>query len=117
MTKLLPVAHPSVIYKSLADGAVLFSTSDEVYFGLNAVGARVWELLPPALATVDELCGALERQFPDVGADVIRADILELLADLSMHGLVVPREAEHADAKDVARGVAQADRASARGVG
>ena len=45
---MLPVPNPKVLFKSMSDGAVLFSTDNEVYFGLNSVGARVWELLPPS---------------------------------------------------------------------
>ena len=114
---MLPVAHPAVIYKSLSDGAVLFSASDEVYFGLNTVGARVWELLPPALSTVDELCDAVARQFPEVAADVIRADVEELLGDLTAYGLVVSRDAEHSDAQGVTNGAAKADQAPTHGLG
>ena len=48
----LPVATAHVVYGPLSDGAVLFSTKDEVYFGLNQVGAQVWELLPPTTYTL-----------------------------------------------------------------
>ena len=87
---MLPIANPKVIFKSMPDGAVLFSTSDEVYFGLNEVGARVWELLPPATRTLDELCEAVQRHYPSVPIDTIRTDVIELLDQLSAQGLVVP---------------------------
>ena len=45
---VLPTRNPKIIFKALATGAVLYSPQDEVYFGLNPVGVRVWELLPPA---------------------------------------------------------------------
>ena len=51
---MLPTRNPKVIFKALATGAVLYSTEEEVYFGLNPVGVRVWELLPPAHQTLDE---------------------------------------------------------------
>jgi hypothetical protein len=86
---MLPVANPKVIYKAMPDGAVLFSTADEVYFGLNEVGARVWELLPPATRTLDELCAAMQRHYPDVPLETIRADVVELLEELSAQGLVL----------------------------
>lgn len=89
---MLPVANPKVIYKALSDGAVLFSTEDEVYFGLNEVGARVWELLPPATRTLDELCAAIAARYPDAEPLVIQADVGELLAELTKHRLVLPAE-------------------------
>ena len=96
---MLPVANPNVIFKTLSDGAVLFSTEDEVYFGLNEVGARVWELLPPRCSTLDELCTLLAAKYPEVDEAVIRADVTELLADLLAHRLLMPRQAEAPDAQ------------------
>ena len=91
---MLPVANPKVIFKALLDGeAVLFSTEEEVYFGLNEVGARVWELLPPATNSIDELCAALSVQYPDADPAMIRADVMEL----SSHRLVIPHGSERTD--------------------
>ena len=86
---MLPVANPKVIFKTLSDGAVLFSLEDEVYFGLNAVGAQVWELLPPKSASLDELCAAVAAKYPDVDPDVIHADVCALLSELESNGLVI----------------------------
>lgn len=101
---MLPTANPVVVYRALSEGAVLFSTTDEVYFGLNSVGARVWELLPPASETLDELCAVLAKEYPEVSADTIRADVNELLEELTAHGLVVPREASSSTADQRATG-------------
>ena len=96
----LPTPSPEVIHRSLPDGAVLFSTTDEVYFGLNSVASRVWELLPPVLTTLGELCATLQAEYPDVLPTIIRADIVELLDNLGANQLVVaiPGRALHVDA-------------------
>jgi hypothetical protein len=86
--RMLPRANPAVIYRSLPDGAVLFSTVDEVYFGLNPVAARVWELLPPATSSLDELCATLGREYPEVAADELREDVRTLLDELEQLGLL-----------------------------
>lgn len=85
---MLPTRNPKVIFKALATGAVLYSTEDEVYFGLNPVGVRVWELLPPAHQTLDEVCRVLAAEYPEVGEDVIRTDVKELIDELLKLGLV-----------------------------
>ena len=85
---MLPTRNPNVIFKALATGAVLYSTADEVYFGLNPVGVRIWELLPPSQETLDGLCGVLSAEYPDVPLDVIRTDVAEVLEDLIKLGLV-----------------------------
>lgn len=83
----LPTPNPDVIYRQVDGGAVLLSVSDEVYFGLNAVGAFIWEHLSPTLRTLDELAAALGGQYPEVPADALRADIRALLDDLTVNGL------------------------------
>lgn len=106
---MLPVGNPRVLYKALSDGAVLFSTADEVYFGLNAVGARVWELLPPVSRTMDELCSALAAAYPDVDIDTIRGDVIDLLSELARHGLVeYPSSSEQSNGESDADGAAKA---------
>jgi hypothetical protein len=90
---VLPTRNPNIIFKALATGAVLYSPRDEVYFGLNPVGVRVWELLPPVSQELDEVCRVLEREYPDAPGEMIRADVAELLEELAKLGLVVPADA------------------------
>ena len=56
---MLPLPHTDVIYKKLPEGGILFHCTDEVYFGLNPAGARVWELLPDAEITHRERMSTL----------------------------------------------------------
>lgn len=85
----LPKPAESSIFKALPDGGVLFSTTSEVYFGVNAVGARIWQLLPPECATFEELIGRLTAEYRDVSADVIRADARRFLDQLTANGLAL----------------------------
>jgi hypothetical protein len=84
---MMPVPHPQVISRAVGDGSILFHSADEVYFGLNRVGARVWELLP-AVESMDELTAAISAEYPDAPADSVRADVAELLEQLAAQGLV-----------------------------
>jgi hypothetical protein len=92
-----------VLFQRLPDGAVLFDAATEVYFGLDPVGARVWELLAgEAGGSLEELCAALVREYPDADPDVVRADVGELLGELARHGLVLPSLAGADDAAELA---------------
>jgi len=82
------VRDPAVIFQRLDDGAVLFAPGNESYFGLNEVGALVWEALPPASASLEELCAHLQQRFPDVDLATVRADVVELIDRLATEGLV-----------------------------
>lgn len=88
MESMLPRPAPGVLFQSVPDGAVLLDTRSEVYFGLNAVGARIWQLLPPATRTADELCAAVHDAYPDAPEDTVRADVRNLLRALEDAGLV-----------------------------
>ncbi len=87
---MLPNPRPDVIYKSVPDGAVLFDTRQEVYFGLNSVGARIWELLPPRCRTWDDLLLALQEEYPEAEVSMLREDAAELLDELGAQGLLLP---------------------------
>jgi hypothetical protein len=84
----LPKARADVIFQTVPEGAVLLATRDEIYYGLNEVGAEIWTLLVGAPGSLETLCARLGERYPDVPLDVLRADVLELLAELSAAGLV-----------------------------
>jgi hypothetical protein len=85
----LPAPAKGAVFKRLPEGGVLFSTETEVYFGVGSVGARIWELLPPASKTIDELVAVLAAQYRDVSASQIRSDVEAFLRELLENGLVV----------------------------
>ena len=84
---MLPHANPTVIFQKLEDGAVLFAPETEVYFGLNEVGAAIWQLLVPRGRSLDQICSDLAARYPEVTAATIRSDVLELLDQLVDEGL------------------------------
>ncbi len=86
---MLPMANPAAICQRVADGAVLLHREEEVYFGLNAVAARIWELLPPVCGSLDELCEMLRSEYPEVEPAELRWDVVELLGQLAACDLVV----------------------------
>lgn len=83
----LPTIGRDVVCGAVKDGAVLFSAPEEVYYGLNRVGALVWDLLPQS-GSLDELCRGVRESFPSVDLETIRTDVTELLEDLERYGLV-----------------------------
>ncbi|HSH44936.1 MAG TPA: PqqD family protein [Longimicrobiales bacterium] len=89
-TGTLPAPNDAVVFRTVSDGAVLLHTAEEMYYGLNPVGARIWELLGEC-ADMGQLCGRLAEAYPDAGQDQLREDVTALLADLRENGLVVDR--------------------------
>ena len=89
MTRMtLPQPSHDVVFCIVDDGAVLLSTRDEVYFGLNEVGATVWQLLSPATRSFEEICDLVATDYPEVDVELVQNDIAALLMQLMEYGLV-----------------------------
>jgi hypothetical protein len=78
---------PDVIFRELEGEAVLLDLASGRYFGLNAVGTRIWMLLESG-STVAAAAAALAAEF-EADAEQIARDVDELVAELSARGLLV----------------------------
>lgn len=74
------------IWCELADEAVILDLKTGVYYGLNAIGARIWNLLQEP-KTVDTVLVTLLEEY-EVEADRCADDLLALLQDLAGKGLI-----------------------------
>ena len=70
----------------LSGEAAILNLKSGVYFGLNTVGASIWKLVQEP-RTVKEIRDAILEEF-DVEPDLCEHDVLELLQELSTHGLI-----------------------------
>lgn len=87
----LPAPHAAVVFRAVSDGAVLLHMEEEVYYGLNTVGARIWQLLAEC-ADLDTLSARLGESYPEVPPESLRQDVQDLLEMLGEAGLVVARQ-------------------------
>jgi len=74
------------VSSELAGDVVILNLSAGVYHGLDATGARVWQLIQQP-RKVGEIRDLLLSEY-DVEADRCERDLLELLEDLAHHGLL-----------------------------
>jgi Coenzyme PQQ synthesis protein D (PqqD) len=70
---------------------VILNLADEVYYGLDEVGARVWALLAEP-RTVAELRDAVVAEYA-VDADTAQRDLVALLEEMAARRLVEIRDA------------------------
>lgn len=75
---------------SLEDEAVILNLKDGVYYGLNPVGARVWELLQEP-RTVREILNILLEEY-EVAPQRCGQDLLDLLKELAAKKLIEVRD-------------------------
>jgi hypothetical protein len=75
-----------VLWQELQGEAVLLNLKTGVYFGLNPIGTRVWELLAHH-GIVRDVVDAIVGEY-DVARQVCADDVIALIADMQNHSLV-----------------------------
>ncbi|HXX44397.1 MAG TPA: PqqD family peptide modification chaperone [Candidatus Acidoferrales bacterium] len=80
------VASPHQVSCPLGEESAILSLNSAIYYGLNPVGTRIWNLLQKP-RSIAELRDALVEEY-DVAADRCERDLLELLEEMSAEGLI-----------------------------
>jgi RNase adaptor protein for sRNA GlmZ degradation len=80
-------APDHVLFRELDGEAVMLNLEDESYYGLDAVGTRMWTALQTA-ETIGDAHAQLLAVY-DVDAGQLREDLIELLETLRERGLVI----------------------------
>lgn len=79
-------ATPGQISSDLAGEAVILDLTSGVYYGLNEVGAKIWNLIQQP-QTIQAIQHSLLQEY-DVDPEVCTQDLLQLLQELQAAGLV-----------------------------
>ena len=85
------VATDDQVSTSVGGEVVILGMHDGVYYGLDAVGARLWSLLREPIG-VSDIVSTITSEF-QVDAATCERDVLALLEDCAAHGLVRDAEA------------------------
>jgi hypothetical protein len=85
-TQALVSTSKDIVSSRLADEVVILDLKSGVYHGLEAVGARIWELVGNA-TPITEIRDALLDEY-EVELDRCEQDLFVLIGDLESHGLV-----------------------------
>jgi hypothetical protein len=86
-----------VMFRILGDEAVILNVASGVYFGLDAVGTRMWQLMSEHGST-DKVVETLLEEY-EVGETQLRRDLDKLIEQLSEKGLVKIDATETSPAK------------------
>lgn len=85
------VASPEQVSCPLGDESAILNLKNSVYYGVNPVGTRVWNLLKQPRKIAD-LRDAIVDEY-EVDSDRCGRDVLELLEKMRGEGLIEVREA------------------------
>jgi len=74
------------VYCNIEDEVVILDLGEGIYYGLNPVGARIWDLIQKPRKVNDILDILLDEY--NVGEEECRNDLIELLEQLSDKKLI-----------------------------
>ena len=81
-----------VVAREVGGETVLLDLNSGQYFGLDAVGGRIWELLSDAPRNLSELCDQIESEF-DAPRERIESDLVALATQLRDQELILAEAA------------------------
>jgi hypothetical protein len=77
---------PQVMARTVGDETVILDLASGTYFGLDSVGARIWELMCEG-KTLAEICNRMLDEY-EVSREELERDILRLAGELATQGLI-----------------------------
>lgn len=86
------VAAPDQISSSLGQEAVILQLTQGMYYGLDEVGARIWEMLKEP-RSVREIRDSIVAEY-DVAPETAARDLIGLLTELARRGLIEVRDGQ-----------------------
>ncbi|HXT25517.1 MAG TPA: PqqD family protein [Candidatus Eisenbacteria bacterium] len=93
------VVPSHVLIRFLEQESVLLNLETERYFGLDAVGTRMWQVVTAA-ATVEAALAQLVQEY-DTSPETLRTDLTNLLQHLVENGLIATQPADVGTASSV----------------
>lgn len=75
-----------VVFQQLQEEAVLLNLGSGLYFGLDPIGTRIWNLLAEG-QSLPQIVSAITAEY-EVDSEQCTADLLKLLGDLESQGLI-----------------------------
>ena len=77
--------NQDVIFRDLDGEAVILNIETSVYFGLNEVGTRIWNLVHQH-GSLQKVCEIMGEEY-EVAPEVLERDLLQLVGLLCAKGL------------------------------
>lgn len=81
------VLSPQAMSRTVGDETVILDLESGTYFGLDPVGARMWQSLGEG-KSFTEVCDVILDEY-DVTCERLEADLLALAAQLAEHRLII----------------------------
>lgn len=78
--------EPNWVTATVGDELVMMSTESDLYIGLTATGAKIWDLIEAPI-DLETLCARLVEEY-EVAPETCRADVDQFVAEMVHHGAI-----------------------------
>ena len=82
------IVSPQAVARQVGDETVILHLGSGTYFGLDPVGARIWQLMGEG-KTLAEICQVMLDEY-DVSREDLERDTMILIQDLLARDLISP---------------------------
>jgi len=82
---------PEIAYSYVDDELVLMDVDEHVYYGVNSVGAAIWNFLEQRPASLHAICEHLQQIY-DVGGAQCREDATAFIQKMLSHQMLAITE-------------------------
>lgn len=80
------IAPKHVMFRELAGEAVLLNLQNEMYYGLDEVGTRMWKLLTTC-ESIQAAVNIMLEEF-EVAPDILEQDVARMIREMQEQGLL-----------------------------
>ena len=77
---------PNVVSRAVGDETVILDLESGTYFGLDSIGARVWQMMEEG-RTLSEICDVMVDEY-DVSRETLEQDAVRLASELAAKRLI-----------------------------
>ena len=77
---------PNVVSRAVGDETVILDLESGTYFGLDSIGARVWQMMGEG-KTLSEICDVMVDEY-DVSRETLEQDAVRLASELAAKRLI-----------------------------
>jgi len=81
---------PQVIARQVGEETAILNLESGVYFGLDRIGARIWQLMAEG-NTLAGICDTMQEEY-EVDREVLEEDVVRLAQELFNQGLIISAE-------------------------
>ena len=78
--------NPEIVHADMDDEIVMMSIEKGEYFGIDAIGSRIWEMLEGE-KSIGEICAGLCASY-DVDESVCRQDVIRFLENMHERNII-----------------------------